>query len=485
MWELDRDRVVAGRSVNDLKAAELHGMLEKRKGISDWGKRDILLVAGLALFFAGVGTFAWLSNIGISMFLVGILAVGIAANERLISWPAVGALGLYLIVTAFVLLFHMAADAADLGVNWLDQSSWFFRVVGVTVSLPMLGFMWLVVGERRKVYSEQPSTQPPSDLPASAVSELVDRDERPRTPFTIVLEMLQEGMLGIVAERGSPVRYRLTARPGRKHKWEETVSDALPQEPTSRFDLLKRLNEPELGVRQLIHEYLQHRGLLHHESIVKARNKWFAALAVLGTVLMSVGLALWMLRLGPAWPVGLAMIGSAYVAGAWIAYRQNAKLSEFTAAGRLEIRQWRGYGAHLESSALDEERETDFGAMDSVMPYVVALNRIRPWKQEPKSQMSKEPPAGLGAAIAESWRKDRFATDVGFFTGYYMGDHIFSGGESAESILDLSDFSATLGGFDAFGGGGEGDSGGGDGDFGSGDGDFGGGGDGGDFDISF
>ena len=473
MWELDKDRVVAGRTVGDQKAAELHGMSEKR----EWGKRDKLFFAGLALFFVGVGVAVWLSNVGISMWLVGILLAGIAVNERLISWAAVGVLGLYLIVTALVLLFHMAADAADLGINWLDYISWFFRVVGATVSLPMIGFLWLIVAERRRVYTELPSEHPPSDLPAAAVSELVDRDERPRTPFTIVLEMLQKGTLEIAGERGSPERYRLTAKRGRKYEWEQTVSDALPQRPVSRFDLLKRLNEPELGVRRQIHEYLQHRGLLHHERVMRARNIWFAALAVLGSILMSVGLALWIVRLGPAWPVGLAMIGAAYVAGMWIAYRQNEKLNEVTAAGRLETRRWRGFGAHLESATFDEEREADFGGLDSLMPYAVALNRVRVWREE--RQVSEEPPSDMAAAIAESWRQDKAATVIGFIAGAYIGSYIYPGEGIVERIFDFSEFSATFG---AFGGGGGGsDGGGGDGDFGDG-GDFGGGGD---FDISF
>ena len=476
MWELDKDRVAAGRTVGDQKAAELHSMSEKR----EWGKRDILFFAGLALFLVGVGVAVWLSNVGISMWLVGILVVGIAVNVRLISWVAVGALVLYLTVTAFVLLFHMAADAADLGVNWLDYISWFFRVVGVTVSLPMIGFLWLIVGERRRVYSGLPSEHPPSDLPAAAVSELVDKDERPRTPFAVVLEMLQKGTIEIAGERDSPERYRLTAKHGRKHKWEQTVSDALPQEPTSRFDLLKRLNEPELGVRQQIHEYLQDRGLLHDETVMRARNNWFAALAVLGVVLMSVGLALWIVRLGPAWPVALAMIGAAYVAGAWVGYRQFEKLNEVTAAGRLEIRQWRGFGSHLESADFDEEREADFGAVDTLLPYSVALNRMRLWRKEPEHQVSEEePPSGFDAAIAKSWRENKPATVVGFLSGFYIGSYIYPGEGIVERIFDFSEFSATFG---AFGGGGGGSGGGGgDGDFGDG-GDFGGGGD---FDIGF
>ena len=111
------------------------------------------------------------------------------------------------------------------------------------------------------------------------------------------------------------------------------------------------------------------------------------------------------------------------------------------------------------------------------MPYSVSLNRMRLWRQEPEREVSEEPPSGLEAAIAESWRKDKPATVVGFLSGFYIGSYIYPGEGIAERILDLSDFSAT---FVAFGGGGVGDG----GDVGGGDGDF-GGGDGGDFDISF
>ena len=109
-------------------------------------------MAGAALFFVGVGTAIWISNVGIAMWLVGLLLLGVAVNERLISWPAVALLGLYLTVTAIALLIYVMMHAADFGSDWLGHASWFFRVVGVTVSLPMLGLLWFIVGERRQVW---------------------------------------------------------------------------------------------------------------------------------------------------------------------------------------------------------------------------------------------------------------------------------------------------------------------------------------------
>ena len=489
MWDLNEYRDSPGGTDIDRRATQLHGMPENTRGRSSWGKRDILIVTAAVLFISGIGIGAWISPVGISMLLVGILLAGIAVNERLISWTAIGALGLYLTVTAIVLLFSIAADATDLGVNWLEHISWFFRVVGVTVSLPILGFLWYVVSEYRRVYSQMPSEHPPSDLPAAAVSELVDENQSPRTPYVIVKEMLQAGTLEVGSEGGAPPLYHFTPRPGRKQKWEQTVSDALPREPMSRFNLLKRLNEPGLGLRQQIHDYLRHRGLLHSENATRTRNCWFASLAVLGAALMSVGLALWMVRLGPAWPVPLAIVVVASIAWAWISYRQIEVLSKFTADGKLEIRQWRGFRAHLESFEFEVEEETKLGTVDSLTPYALALNLMPLMQQKPSIEASDEPPSDLVSAMAESWRQDKAATVVGFASGFYLGSWLYPGEGIAEhtfnGILNLAEFSATFGSFDAFGGGlhlggGDADAGG-LGDFG----DFFGGGGGGDIDISF
>ena len=437
-------------------------------------ENEKLAIAGLALFFAGVGA-AWLSGVGLWMIAAGLLVLAFAANVRIISPIAAITLGLYVTVTACVMVFHLRGDITDFGGKWLDHVSWLFRVVGASVSLTMFAFLWFVVRERRRVYSELPSAHPPSDLPAAAVSELVDRDEGYRTPFTIVLEMVQKGTLEIVSEGTDSIHrrvYQLEAGPGRKNKWEQTVCDTIPQEPITRFDLLKRLSEPELGLRQQIHDDLQQRGLLHDERSVRNRNVWSMILAVHGVVLMGVGLAFWTLNLGLTWWVGLGLIGVAYVAGMWTAHRQNAMLSEVTDAGRVETRRWRGFGTHLEPPAFDEVRKADLESTNSLMPYAAALSRIHLWEHEP--EVSPQRQLGLGGAIAESWRQDKAATLAGFTVGVYIGSYIYPGEGIVESIFDLSDFSAVFGGFG--GGGGDGDLGG-DGDFG--------GGDGGDFDISF
>ena len=438
------------------------------------GKDEIMALAVLALFIGGVCN-AWLHSqpfdMVASLMVLGVLVLaGIAVGMYRIFGPysampfliSVACLGFYLILTAAFLAGFWTVGLRDLGADWLDHISWLFREVGVIVSVAIFFFLWYLSSERLRVYWERHSEHPPSDLPAAAVSELVDREDKLRTPLTIVLEMLQKGALEVALEKAGPTylaTYRLTVGPGHKYRWEQTVIDALPQEPTTRLALLKRLNEPELCVRQQIHEYLRHRGLLKHEGCLKSQNTWTAILATLGAVLMCVGLSFWLVRMDAPFAVGLVMIGIAYVAGIWIFYLQIVKLNEFTAAGRMEVMRWRGFGAHLESSAFDEERESDFRATDPLLPYSAALRRIHLWRQAPR-----ERPSGFAAALDEGWRENRAASLTGFVTGCIAGSYIYPGEGIAERIVDLT-------GIPIFGGSDEG------GDFGDGD--------GGDSDIGF
>ena len=239
-----------------------------------------MVLAVLALF-VGCVCVAWLHSepfdIVASFTILGVLVLaGIAVGMYRIFGPysampfllSAGCLCLYLILTAAFWAGFWAVGFRDLGDDWLDHISWLFREVGVAVSVVMFFFLWYLASVRLRVYWKTPSERPPSDLPATAVSELVDREDKLRTPLTVVLEMLQRGTLEASLKKAGPTHlatYRLTAGPGYKYRWEQTVTDALPQEPTTRFALLKLIDEPELGVRQQIHEYLRNRCLLKHE----------------------------------------------------------------------------------------------------------------------------------------------------------------------------------------------------------------------------
>ena len=160
----------------------------RMRGLS---KNELLFVAGLVLLITGICT-AWLiSEASVWMIVVGILVAAFAINVRVISPFAAFTLAAYLVFNACKLAFKLLTGIDEFGVNWLDHVSWFCRVVGVLIALSLIAYLWFMVHMQRKVYSELQSDHPPSDLPAAAVSELVDGDDRYRTPLTIVLEMLQ------------------------------------------------------------------------------------------------------------------------------------------------------------------------------------------------------------------------------------------------------------------------------------------------------
>ena len=438
------------------------------------GKDEMMVIAVLALIIGCVCTAWWHSapfdTVATFMILGGLLLAGIAVGMYRIFGPysampfliSIACLGLYLVITAAFLAGFWSVGLRDLGADWFDHVSWLFREVGVAVSVVIFFSLWYLASVRLRVYWKTPSERPPSDLPAAAVSELVDREDKLRTPLAVVLEMLQKGAIEVALEKAGPTylaTYRLTAGPGHKYRWEQTVIEALPQEPTTRLALLKRIDEPELGVRQQIHEHLRHRGLLKHEGSLGSQNMWIATLATLGAVLMCVGLSFWMIRLHESLTPGLVMMGFAYATGIWIIYWQIVKLNEFTSAGRSEVARWRGFGTHLESSAFDEEREADFEATDPLLPYSAALRRIHLWRQAPQ-----ESPSGLAASLDEGWRENRAASLIGFTAGFLAGSYIYPGEGPVERIVDLT-------GIPIFGGGDGG------GEFGDGD--------GGDSDLGF
>ena len=99
-------------------------------------------------------------------------------------------LAVYIIASACVLVFHLLGGGVF----------GFLSLLGLSLALVALAYHWFRQWhERRKLLRDWPSrvTEPPSDLPAAAVYELMaladgTGGEGSRTPVTVVLEMLQK-----------------------------------------------------------------------------------------------------------------------------------------------------------------------------------------------------------------------------------------------------------------------------------------------------
>ena len=368
--------------------AVARGLKSIRREIRGWISASAL-IGGMVI--AGIGIFSDLPSIvGLGGLLLLLLAVLVAFPILLILCLCV-----YAIASACVLGFYLLTES-HFGTDWAGLTSWFFRVVGVSLALAVLGFVWFLQWrERHRLALDWPSrvTEPPSDLPAAAVSELVDRNEGFRTPVTIVLEMIQKGTLRVVVgsaeyvEAEDPV-YRLVEQPGPKYKWERALCDALPQESQDISELWKRLSDPGLGIRQHLRAYLQDRGLLSREHSGRGRHIWTKQLIFQWSILMWVGLFLWFPHLWVVWWAGLGMVGLIYGFGLLHAVRQLLEASVFTYIGRAEVIRWYEFGFYLDSSEFSEVRLADTAGTDPLVPYAVALNRMRPWEEHPPKFVS-------------------------------------------------------------------------------------------------
>ena len=213
-------------------------------------------------------------------------------------------------------------------------------------------------GERRNLSaaSSERVTEPPSDLPAAAVSELVeevnrtnvgvedgfvglrwvsklvekvnrieDSGEDPedyRIVLTVAVEMVHKGTLKL----GVGGRFiSLEAQPGPKFAWEQALCDGLLQIPLNLFNistLRELLNNPQLGIRQHLREYLQDREML-----------------------------------------------------------SDRKVRALTNRGRTEGVRWLRFGEYFGSLSFSQVRRRDPNGTDPFMPYAFALNRMDDWNK--------------------------------------------------------------------------------------------------------
>ena len=141
-------------------------------------------------------------------------------------------------------------------------------------------------------YGEQ--TEPPSDLPAAAVSVLRGREVTSRTLGTIVIEMCQKGVLRITPvarmrraplESGQEERYdyRLTVRGQSNLDWERTLCDAMRDREVTPEWLKSTLEDRRGAIGKQLGQHLKEWGLFNSNPMSGFRLLYW--LWWLGTVL--------------------------------------------------------------------------------------------------------------------------------------------------------------------------------------------------------
>ncbi len=296
----------------------------------------------------------------------------------------------------------------------------------------------------------------PSDLPAPAVSVLASRKVGPQTYLSILVDMLQRGNLTITGgygENEEARKYQSRVWFARQFEpdqpWEKEVYSALTFYSDSDFlksqsdDLKLKFDGRRKAIATHLDECLQSRGLFDEPPLqVMAdrsqgwmdRSRW-----VLATVILAVGVGLWVNFLLPWWAGTAIGIPIALFFFRYSIDDTSGVLSP-TPAGALEISQWGSYEGAIRDSLLSPS--LDPSQPDAMLPYAVALNQARQWVNDIKAL----PPWFLPDGPREQTKQGLYAAYRGF-VGADSWD--LDGGPKKESMAAQR---AVGGGGDAGGG---------------------------------
>ena len=271
----------------------------------------------------------------------------------------------------------------------------------------------------------------PSDLPAPAVSVLASRKVGPQTYLSILVDMFQKGNLTITGgydESDEKRKYQSYVSLARQFEpdqpWEKEVYSALPSfsgsdplKPNSNFlkpnsDMLKtELEERRKAIGTHLDECLQSRGIFDEPPLQVMADRgqgwmdqtWW----VLATVILAVGVGLWVNFWLPWWAGAAIGIPIAFVFYCYSIDDISGVLSP-TPAGALEISQWWSFKGSIRDGLVSPS--LDPSQPDPRLPYAVALNQARQWV----SNINALPPWFLPDGPREHTRRGLYAAYRGF-----------------------------------------------------------------------
>ena len=228
---------------------------------------------------------------------------------------------------------------------------WMRNVALVLISFAVLSAIYLKLKERSWPKIDYPTlnapvTQPPSDLPAAAVSVLESRKVSLETFLAALIEMCQKDVLQVVGIRVTPGRttegekhageyqhiyqgkyiYWLVSKGAPQFEWERIVLNSIPKQPMMIDPLIDRLHIALVGPpgyipsltpdavrgppgapsgRQL-GEHLRYRGLFNDNPVQAMSDADRGSLArFLGAISVCIGFGLlsyWLLSSWVSWP---------------------------------------------------------------------------------------------------------------------------------------------------------------------------------------
>ena len=305
---------------------------------------------------------------------------------------------------------------------------WSLRI-SVFALLALLLIVSRIRKSRRPAGADYPQvpeglTTLPSDLPAPAVSVLASRKVGPKTYLSILVDMLQKGNLTITGGYGdSDKKRRLHSRVWFTRQfepdqpWEKEVYSALPF--LSASDLLKpnsdmlksKLEGRRKAIGTHLDECLRSRGIFDEPPLQVMADRsqgWVAKTAwVLATVILAVGVGLWV-NLWLPWWAGAAIGIPIAVVFLDYAFDDTSGRLNPTPAGALEISQWWSFAGSIRDGLVSPS--LDPSQPDPMLPYAVALNEARQWI----TSSNALPPWFLPDGPREQTRQGLYAAYRGF-----------------------------------------------------------------------
>ena len=270
----------------------------------------------------------------------------------------------------------------ELGDSWLGWIAWAFRSIGLLTGLLVAGILpyWAWKNDHRNLYIETygiSQSEPPSDLPAAAVTVLVEREATARTVTTILFEMCQNGALRLTFEVIDN-EYKAELSSGRRSKldWENAVCEAI-----ERDDFEPHSDHFRKAIGRQLGEYLQNRGLFDGNPTSVAW--WLPVLCAIGTILFAVALIAWMVfadaNLFAEVVIVIALVPIyVFLFFPYYEIAERASKRAPTGKGLQEMVRWMAFSRHLRRMKPPEDDKEQFTPYP-FSSYAIAVGADEGW----------------------------------------------------------------------------------------------------------
>ena len=306
----------------------------------------------------------------------------------------------------------------DIAPPALTRLDWKLKTASILMAFALLAGIYLKLKERAWPKIDYPTlnapvTQPPSDLPAAAVSVLESRKVSHLTFMAALLEMCQKDVLQVVGIRVTPGRttegesllgdykyiyrgkyiYWVVSKGAPQFEWERIVLDSIPKQPMMIDDLINELHNPLVGPREALigrqlREHLRYRGLFNDNPVQAMSDADRGSLAhVLGAISVCIGFGLlsyWLLSSWVSWPwwanPASSVIGGIVFSVIYAVVVEPSRIGHITPtrAGIQEISRWLA----VKESLLQFDPLSDADRFDSLLPYAIAFDEAERWLQD-------------------------------------------------------------------------------------------------------